>query len=93
MAGPFPSFPLILSPLCEFATSESCVGDAPPRMKRGRMRAERSNVNDRIDTRAVSRSNSVIRMPHKHHCLSLVDIGEARMGEFDSRLASRFLSS
>jgi hypothetical protein len=47
------------------------------------MRAGRSNVNDRIDTRAASRSNSVIPDALKHHRLSLVSNDEARRGEFD----------
>jgi hypothetical protein len=46
---------------------------------------------DRFDTSATSLTNSMIRMPHKHHCLSLVSNDEARMREFDSRLASRCL--
>ncbi len=53
---------------------------------------EGGNVRDRFDTSATSLSNSMIRMPYKHHCLSLADTGEARMREFDSRLASRGLA-
>src|SRR5436309_13006957 len=47
------------------------------------------NARDRFDARATSLTNRMIRMPHKHHCLSLAGLGEARMREFDSRLASR----
>ena len=47
------------------------------------------NARDRFDASAPSLSNSMIRMPHKHHCLSLTGIGEARMREFDPCLASR----
>ena len=50
------------------------------------------NARDRFDARATSLTNRMIRMPHKHHCLSLAGLGEARMREFDSRLASRCLS-
>jgi hypothetical protein len=46
---------------------------------------------DRFDASATSLPNSMIRMPYKHHCLSLADIGEARMREFDFCLASRCL--
>ena len=52
-------------------------------MKRGRMEAKRSNVNDRIDTRAASRSNCVSLYALKPHRLSLVSYDEARRGEFD----------
>src|SRR5438876_198804 len=54
---------------------------------------QRDDVRDRFDTSATSLTNSMIRTPHKHHCLSLVSNGEARMREFDSRLASRCLLS
>ena len=47
------------------------------------------NVRDRFDTSATSLSNRMIRMPNIHHCLLLESLGEARMREFDSRLASR----
>src|SRR5205807_10570237 len=46
---------------------------------------------DRFDASAPSLTNSMIRMPHKHHCLLLVSNDEARIREFDSRLASRYL--
>lgn len=51
------------------------------------------DVRDRFDTSALSLSNSMIRTPHKHHCLLLAGSSEARMREFDSRLASRCLLS
>jgi len=76
-----------------FPTSESCASGAPLPMKKWYTSLEEENARDRFDTSALSLSNSMIRMPHKHHCLSLADICEARMGEFDPRLASRCLSS
>jgi hypothetical protein len=44
-----------------FASSEPCAAGAPPRMKKGRMPAGRSDVRDRFDTRAASRTSSVIQ--------------------------------
>jgi hypothetical protein len=50
-----------------------------------------TTTRDRFDARATSLTNRMIRMPNIHHCLVLADIGEARMREIDSRLASRCL--
>jgi len=76
-----------------FANSNSCATGAPLPMKKWYTSLEEDNARDRFDASATSLSNSMIRMPLKHHCLSLADIGEARMGEFDPRLASPCLSS
>jgi len=76
-----------------FTNSNSCATGAPLPMKKWYTSLEEDNARDRFDASATSLSNSMIRMPLKHHCLSLADIGEARMGEFDPRLASPCLSS
>jgi len=61
-------------------------------MKKWYTLTRKTTTRDRFDASATSLPNSMIRMPHKHHCLSLVSNDEARMREFDSRLASRCLS-
>jgi len=76
-----------------FASSNACATGAPLPMKKWYTSLEEDNARGRFDASATSLSNSMIRMPLKHHCLSLADIGEARMGEFDPRLASPCLSS
>ncbi len=86
-------FTLKMCMVFDFASSNSCATGAPLPMKKWYTSLEEDNARDRFDASATSLSNSMIRMPLKHHCLSLADIGEARMGEFDPRLASPCLSS
>src|SRR5438034_9490083 len=65
---------------------------APRPMKKWSTLTRKTTTRDRFDASATSLPNSMIRIPHKHHCLSLVSNDEARMREFDSRIASRCLS-
>src|SRR5258708_40011928 len=64
---------------------------APRPMEKCYTLTRETTSRDQFDTRATSLSNNMIRMPHKHHCLPLADVGEARMREFDFCLASRCL--